>query len=354
MSKNPYDILEVEKNASDSEIKKAFRKKAHQHHPDKPGGDDKKFKEVNEAYSTLSDSKKRSNYDSFGSADAGGSGFSGGGSGFEGFDFSGASSGGSFGGFDFSDLFGGGFGGGSRTKRGGDIDVEIKVSFKDSVFGVKKTFKILKDSSCSSCAGSGAEKDSSLKTCGTCAGHGIVNQIRQTMMGAIQTQAECPDCFGAGKIPEKKCSVCKGSGIENRQEEVNVKIPAGVESGNKLRVSGSGEFIKSGESGDLYIHVFVSQDLNFTKEGYDIFSDLDIDIYSAVLGGVIEVNTVDGQIKVRVPAGSQNNKILKVKNEGVVISDKKRGDLFLKINVKIPEDISRKEKKLFEQLRDLN
>jgi molecular chaperone DnaJ len=349
-----YKILGVEKNASESEIKKAFRKKSHEYHPDKPGGDDKKFKEVNEAYNTLSDSKKKNQYDSFGSAGAN-SGFGGGNSGFGGFDFSGASNGGggSFGGFDFSDLFNGGFGGGQRVKRGSDIDVEIKISFKESVFGMKKTFSIKKNSSCSICEGFGAEKDSALKTCSTCAGHGVVNQVRQTMMGTIQTQAECPDCFGSGKIPEKKCSQCNGSGIENRNEEINVKIPAGVESGNRLRVSGSGEAIQGGENGDLYLHIFVSEDKNFKKEGYDIFSNLEINIYDAILGGIKNVKTVDGEIKVKIPEGSQNDKILKVKNEGVVISDKKRGNLFLTLKIKIPEKISRKERKLFEELKDL-
>ena len=353
MNKNYYKILGIEKNASESEIKKAFRKKAHEYHPDKPGGNDKKFKEVNEAYNTLSDSKKKNQYDSLGSTGSAGAGFSGGNSGFEGFDFSGTSSNSSSGGFDFSDLFNGGFGGGQRVKRGSDIDVEIKISFKESVFGMKKIFSIKKNSSCSSCEGSGAEKNSSLKTCSTCAGHGVVNQVRQTMMGTIQTQAECPDCFGSGKIPEKKCSVCYGSGIEDRKEEINVKIPAGVESGNRLRVSGSGEAVQGGENGDLYIHVFVSEDKDFRKDGYDIFSNLEVNIYDAILGGVKKVKTVDGEIKVKIPEGSQNDKILKVKNEGVVISDKKRGNLFLTLKIKIPEKISRKEKQLFEELREL-
>lgn len=347
MSKNLYDILGVEKNSSESEIKKAFRKKAHEHHPDKPGGDEKKFKEINDAYSTLSDSKKKSDYDNYGSASA-----SSGGSGFGDHDFSGASSGGNFGGFDFSDLFGGGFGGGQRVKRGSDIDVEIRVSFKESVFGVKKTFSIKKNSSCSECEGSGAQRGSSLKTCNTCNGHGIVNQIRQTMMGSIQTQAECSDCMGTGKIPEKKCTQCNGAGIENRSEEVNIKIPSGVETGSRLRVSGSGESIQNGEDGDLYISIVVSQDPDFRKEGYNIFSDLEVDIYSAVLGGIKKVKTVDGDIKVKIPSGSQNDKVLKVKNEGVVISDKKRGNLFLRLKIKIPENISKKEKKLFEEMRD--
>lgn len=354
MSKDYYKILGVDKQASESEIKKAFRKKAHQYHPDKPDGDDSKFKEVNEAYDTLSNPQKKKQYDTFGSSESASSGgFGSGSGGFEGFDFSGASSGGNFGGFDFSDLFGGGFGGGQRVKKGRDIDVEIKVSFKESVFGVKKTFSIKKNSDCSFCEGFGSDKNSSLKTCSTCNGHGVVNQVRQTMMGTIQTQAECSDCFGSGKIPEKKCGVCHGSGIENKEEEINVKIPAGVESGNRLKVSGSGEAVKGGSSGDLYIHVYVEKDTNFRKEGHDIFSDLEVDIYDVVLGGVRKVKTVDGEIKVKVPSGSQNGKILKVKNKGVVISDKKRGDLFLKLNVKIPKKISGHEKKLFEELREL-
>jgi molecular chaperone DnaJ len=354
MSKNYYEILGVDKNASDSEIKKAFRKKAHKYHPDKPGGDDAKFKEINEAYDTLSSGEKKQKYDTYGSSD-GGSGFGGsssGQSGFEGFDFSGASANGSFGGFDFSDLFGGGFGGGNGVKRGNDIDVEVVISFKDSVFGTKKTFSIKKQSSCLVCSGSGAKDESTLETCKTCNGHGIVNKIQQTIMGAMQSQGECPDCNGDGKIPKEKCLDCNGSGTEHRQEEINVKIPAGVESGNRLRVAGSGEFVKNGKSGDLYIHVQVEEDINFKKDGTDILSELTINIYDAVLGAVIKVKTIDGEIKVKIPAGSQNNKILKVKNEGFIISGNKRGDLFLKLNIEIPNSISRKEKKLFEELRD--
>jgi len=358
MTKDYYKILGVEKNASADEIKKAFRKKAHKYHPDKPGGDEKKFKEVNEAYNVLSDEKKKSQYDAFGSAGASaGAGFGGAGSqgGFEGFDFSGFQQGGAggFGGFDFSDLFGGGFGGGSRVKRGRDINVELEVSFIDSVFGTKKTFSINKDSVCSGCGGSGAEKGSKMKTCPTCSGAGIVNEVRQTLMGTIQTQAECPDCAGKGKVPEKKCRVCGGSGIERRKEEINVKIPAGVETGNRLRVAGAGQAVSDGESGDLYIHIKVEDNKDFKKVGNDLYSDLEVPLVDAVLGGKVSAKTVDGKITVKIPAGTQNGKILKVKGQGVKISDTKRGDLYLKIKVKIPEKLSRKEKKLFEELRDL-
>ncbi len=359
MAKEYYKILGVSEDSSEDEIKKAFRKKAHKYHPDKPNGDEKKFKEINEAYNTLSDAKKKSQYDAYGSSGAG-AGFGGAGQGgfggAEGFDFSGfqqGGQGGSFGGFDFSDLFGGGFGGGQRVKRGSDIDVELEVSFADSVFGTKKTFSIKKDSTCLECDGNGAEKNSKLKTCPTCAGAGIVNEIRNTMMGQIQTQAECPDCLGKGKIPEKKCHSCHGSGIEKRTEEINVKIPAGVESGNRLRVTGSGQAISGGESGDLYIHIRVLEDKNFKKNGDDVYSDLEISVTDAVLGANVSAKTVDGKITVKIPSGSQNGKILKVKNEGVKISENKRGNLYMKLKIKIPEKISRKEKKLFEEIRDL-
>ena len=356
MAKDYYKTLGVEKGASADEIKKAFRKKAHQFHPDKPGGDDKKFKEINEAYNTLSDTKKKSQYDAYGSAGAAGGGFGGGGQGgFEGFEGFGGQGGGSasFGGFDFSDLFGGGFGGGQRVKRGRDIDVELEVSFAESVFGTKKTFSIKKDSDCSGCEGSGAEKGSKLKTCPTCAGVGVVNEIRQTMMGTMQTQAECPDCLGKGEIPEKKCHICHGSGIEKRTEEVNIKIPAGVETGNRLRVSGKGQAISGGESGDLYVHVKVSQNETFKKIGDDVYADLKISLTDAVLGANVAAKTVDGEITVKIPSGSQNGKVLKVKNEGVLISEGKRGDLYLKLQVIVPEKLSKKEKKLFEEIRDL-
>ncbi len=353
MRKDYYKILGVDKSSSATEIKKAFRKKAHTYHPDKPGGDDAKFKEVNEAYNTLSNSKKKSQYDSgfnesYGGT--GGGGFGGSGGGFSGFEGQSAES---FGGFDFSDLFGGGFSGGQGIKRGRDIDVELEVSFKDSIFGTKKTFSIKKDSQCSNCHGDGSEKGSSLKICPTCAGAGIVNEIRQTIMGTIQTQAECSQCLGKGKIPEKKCHICYGSGIEKKVEEVNIKIPAGVETGNRLRVSGKGQAVSGGESGDLYIHVKVEKNKYFEKEGSDIYSDLEISAIDAILGANVSAKTVDGKITVKIPSGSQNGKILKVKNEGVIVSGTKRGNLYLKIKVLIPEKISRKEKKLFEEIREL-
>jgi molecular chaperone DnaJ len=356
MSKDYYTILGVNKDATGDELKKAFRKKAHQYHPDKPGGDDKKFKEINEAYNTLSDVKKKKQYDTYGSAGASTGG--GGQSGFGDFDFSGfeGQAGGgasSFGGFDFSDLFGGGFGGGNRVKRGRDIDVELEVSFKESIFGTKKTFSIKKDSECLSCEGSGAEKNSQLKTCSTCAGAGIVNEIRQTMMGSMQTQVECPDCLSKGKVPEKKCNSCDGSGIERRTEEVNIKIPSGIETGNRLRVSGKGQAVSGGESGDLYVHVKVSQSDRFKKMRDDVYADLDVSLTDAVLGANVKTSTVDGKITLKIPAGSQNGKVLKVKNEGVVISENKRGDLYIKLHVVVPTKISRKEKELFEEIRDL-
>jgi molecular chaperone DnaJ len=351
MKKDYYQILGLEKSATDEEIKKAFRKLAHKYHPDKPDGDEKKFKEVNEAYSVLSDKNKRAQYDSFGQAGSA-DGFSG--SGFGGFDFSDFAGGGaSFGGFDFSDIFSAFTGGSSqRVRRGDDINIEMEISFKESVFGAEKSIKIRKDSICSECSGTGAKNPDKLKTCSTCGGSGTIEEVRQSLMGMIRSQKVCPDCYGSGKIPEEKCSVCHGAGIKNTEEEINIKIPAGVESGNRLRVSGKGHAVSQGESGDLYIHIFVRENGDFKKVGNDLYTKLKISLTTAALGGEDYVKTVDGKVKIKIPAGTNDGKILKIKNEGVVISGKKRGDLFVKINVEIPQKINSKQKRLFKELRE--
>ncbi len=357
MSKNYYEILGVDRRASQEEIKKAFRKLAHKYHPDKPGGDDKKFKEVNEAYSVLSDEKKRQQYDTFGSAGAsGGGGFSG--ADFGGFDFSGfggASSfgGADFGGFDFSDIFSSFGGGAEHRRRGEDMEVELKISFKESIFGTEKNFKIKKNSLCSLCGGSGAEKDSKFKTCPTCGGSGLTEEIRQTILGTVRSQKTCPDCHGKGQIPEKKCSRCGGSGVEYREEEIAIRIPPGVESGNRLRVRGKGQAVEGGESGDLYVYLLVEKGDNFEKVGNDLYTKLEIPLTTAVLGGKEKLKTVDGEITIKIPAGSDSEKVLKVKNQGVVISGKKRGDLYVRLKVKIPKKLGSEEKKLFEELKEL-
>lgn len=354
MKKDYYEILGVDKNASQDEIKKTFRKKAMEHHPDKNNGDDTKFKEINEAYSVLSDEKKRANYDNFGSADMGG--FGAGGQGFGGFDFSQAQG---FGGqgfdFDLGDIFGDFFGGGQRTsqrrKRGADIEIALNISFKESILGTEKTIKLKRDIKCDSCHGSGAEGGKT-KKCQTCGGSGTTYTVQNTPFGQIQRQAVCQECGGLGEIPEKKCSVCGGAGVQKKDDEIKIHIPAGVENGQQLRVAGKGNEIKNGESGDLYIYLEVEENKNFERFGNDLYTVLEIDYPTAVLGGVEKVQGVEGEIKIKIPAGTQSGEKFKIKKEGVR-SKFGAGDLYAKIKIKVPEKPSKKYKKLVEELREL-
>ena len=356
MTKNYYDVLGVDKSASKTEIKKAFRGLAQKYHPDKKDGDEKKFKEINEAYTVLSDDKKKQQYDTFGSADAG-AGFGQGGMG--GFDFSGfggAQQGGfgGAGGFDFEDIFDM-FGGGSRSdktrqQRGTDIEVELKISFEESVFGTKKTIKIEKDIECKECGGTGA-KDKKTKKCSKCNGVGSTVETRQTIFGVSQVRVTCSECHGLGKIPEKKCSVCAGKGIIRSKEDIDIKIPAGVETGSVLRVSGGGNATFGAQAGDLYLHIVVPQNSKFIKDGDNINSKIKISISDAVLGGIKKVEAIDGEVKVKVPAGISDGDNLKVKGYGFKKPNGKRGDMILKVKIDIPTKISRKDKKLFEELK---
>ncbi len=355
MSKDFYKILGVEKNASDDEIKKSFRKLAQKYHPDKPNGDEEKFKEVSEAYAILSNKEKRQQYDTFGSAGPGASGF-GGGQGFNagGFDFSGGGAQGFE--FDMGDIFGDMFGGsrkGRREKAGSDIAVNLKISFDDSVFGVNKTFRIKKDIKCKTCDGSGAKDEKSIKKCQKCAGQGVVEVVQQTMLGNIRKQMTCPDCDGSGEIIENKCSSCNGLGVERKETEINVKIPAGVEDGMRLRMAEKGNEIKNGRTGDLFINLSVEQNDNFEKVDYDLYTKLEIKVTDAILGNKKELNVIGGKkIKIKIPAGSKDGTVLRVKNEGVVINGLKRGNLYIKIKVDIPKNITSKAKELLEELKE--
>ncbi len=355
MSKDYYQILGVNKNATQEEIKKAFRKLAHKYHPDKPDGDEKKFKEVNEAYNILGNPEKRKQYDQFGSAGFAGGGQSGhagfeGFSGFENFDFS--SFGGSGFSFDFDDIFSS-FGGGRRGKmKGEDIDLLLEIDFKEMVFGVEKKIKIERRVKCESCLGSGAEKDSKFKKCYNCNGTGQVEKVSRSILGMIRSSEICSLCKGKGEIPEKKCSVCNGDGIVLKKEEINIKIPAGIFEGDRLRVKSKGHEITDGENGDLYLHIKVNKNEEFEREGYDLYKNLDIKISEAVLGGVKEIDGIDGKIKIKVPSGIQNGKLLKVKNEGILKPNGGRGDLYLKVNIIIPKRLGFGDKKLFEKLKE--
>jgi len=359
MSKDYYNILGVSKNASQEEIKQAFRKLAHKHHPDKAGGDEAKFKEINEAYQILGDDKKRKQYDQFGSAAF--EGFQGGGAGqgFGGFsggagpgsawDFSGFSSGGFE---DLGDIFGDIFGGGGRRQqksRGQDIQVDIELSFRDSVFGVDKNITLTKSSACGRCGGNGAEPGSSMNTCRTCDGAGIEIATERTILGVMQRKRTCSTCHGIGEVPKKSCSTCNGEGIEKRQRTLEIKIPSGVENGSILRVRGEGEAIKHGQAGDLFVRIHVKSDPRFKREGADIFSKAKVGFTQAALGDTIEIETIDGKVELTIPAGTQSGTEFRLKGKGVQMS-RGRGDQFVTVQVITPKKLDRKQKKLLEEL----
>ncbi|HEY1037072.1 MAG TPA: DnaJ C-terminal domain-containing protein, partial [Candidatus Paceibacterota bacterium] len=322
--KDYYEILGVSKSATKDEIKKAFRKLAHEHHPDKTGGDDKKFKEANEAYSVLSDDSKRAQYDQFGSAGPGfGSSNAGGGygnQGFGGFDFSGFGGGQGFGGFgqdgvefDLGDIFGGMFGGGGRSRqkvnKGSDVQVDIEVAFEDSIFGAEKEFSVHRTAECSKCEGSRGESGTSMDKCKTCDGSGHIMEVKRSIFGSFQSSKVCDTCFGTGKVPKEKCKHCKGKGTETIKDTIKVVIPAGIEPGEMLRVTGKGEAITGGKTGDLYIKVHVKKPtgepakLNIRKEGLNLAMDARIKLTDALLGGDLNIETLDETLTISIPAG---------------------------------------------------
>jgi molecular chaperone DnaJ len=354
-NKDYYNILGVSKSASKDEIKKAFRTLAHKYHPDKEGGDEKKFKEIGEAYSVLGDDKKRAEYDTYGRTFAGGG--SAGGQPFGGgFDFSGFEG---FGGsqhmeFDLNDLFGDFFGGNRRTqqKRGRDISIDIELSFKESVFGVKRQVLFTKTGTCLTCSGSGAKKGVDMITCNACNGAGKLHETKQTMFGAFSTARVCDKCHGKGKIPKEKCETCKGMGVVRREEDITVAVPAGINNGEMIRMTGGGEAVPDGIPGDLYIKVHVKHDPNFKKEGYDLIMSLSIKLSDALLGSSKKIETLDGDLTLKIPQGVTFGERLRIKGKGVPKGTSGRGDLYVKIDIQIPTKISREAKKAIETLRD--
>lgn len=342
--KDYYKILGVEKGASQEDIKKAFRKLAHEHHPDKKGGDDVKFKEINEAYQTLSDESKRRNYDQFGNAS--GPQYGGFGGGAQGFDFSGFGNGVEFDFEGMGDIFGDMFGGGrgrQREARGGrDLVADIDLSFKDAVFGVDKNIKIRRSSVCLDCSGTGAEKGSKLETCDACGGAGQVKETRQTFFGVFSTAKICDRCNGKGKRPKVLCKNCSGKGVKEISEELRIKIAPGVNDGETLRVKGYGDVSPELIAGDLYVRVRVLKDERWKRAGNDILANLEIKLTEAIKGGNREVETLDGLAKVKIPAKINTGDILRIKDYGVKDKKGKRGDFLIKIKVEIPTKLSKK------------
>ncbi len=357
MSKDYYNILGVNKSASKDEIKKAFYKLAHKYHPDKKEGDEKKFKEVNEAYQVLSDESKRSKYDQFGSGfeNMGGGGFQGG-AGFEGFDFSGFQNGGAdfdFGNLNdiFSDFFAGGMGGGRpQARRGRDISTEIQISFADSIFGTTRKVLLTKTSNCDTCHGSGAKAGTKMETCKNCNGQGKIHEAKRSFLGVISTTKICEKCMGAGEVPKEVCEKCKGAGVMRKEEEVTINIPAGIRDGEMIRMTGMGEAVSKGSTGDLYIKINVAPHAVFKREGSDLVMNLNLKLSDALLGAEYPIETLDGKIDVKIPEGVSINEILRVKGKGVP-SKSKRGDLLIKLHIKLPTKLSRKERELVEQLK---
>jgi molecular chaperone DnaJ len=353
-----YEVLGVAKGASADEIKKAFRRLAVQYHPDKEGGDEAKFKEVSEAYEVLKDSGKRQRYDQFGHAGVGGS--SGGGAGgnpFEGFGGQGQNINFDFGDLGLGDIFSSFFGGGgqrrgARETRGRDVEASVEISFEDAVFGTEVDLTLNLEDTCEHCKGTTAEPGYELKTCDQCGGSGQVVQVMRTIFGDIQQAAVCPKCHGAGKIPEKACTVCPGKGTKTSKQIIGLKIPAGIDDGATIRLREHGEAIANGPKGDLYVNVRVKPHKQFTREGDLILSEEHVDMVSAALGTEIDVATVDGPVKMKVPAGTQSGTDFKLSNHGVThLRGSGRGAHIVTLVVDTPTKLSKQQQELLENFQ---
>jgi molecular chaperone DnaJ len=349
-----YEILGVSKSATDSEIKSSFRKLAKQYHPDvsKEPNAAEKFKEAQEAYAVLSDPDKRRQYDQFGhqafaNAGAGGAGFD-----FSGFDFSDIFDD-LFGGGGFSDFFGGRAGSSNRAKKGRDSLMRMDITFEEAVFGTKKTINIDVMDSCEDCKGHGGHGE---KTCSTCHGSGYVTTEQRTLFGSFMTKTPCSTCHGSGKSYEKTCSKCHGSGKIKKNKDIEVKIPAGVNTGNQLRLSGKGEAGQNGgPNGDIYLEFVVEKHPIFNRDDNDIYLELPITITEAVLGCKKEIPTLYGNVKLSIPEGSSTNDRHRLKGKGVEdVQTGRKGDMYVVINIVIPNKISKEQKKIFEQLAKTN
>lgn len=350
-----YEVLGVEKSASEDEIKKAYRKKAMEYHPDRNPGDkeaENKFKEAAEAYEILSNADKKRTYDQYGHAGLENNGMGGGGFSMNMEDiFS-----------HFSDIFGGGsffggFGGGgstSRKARGADIRIRLKVSLEEVAKGIKgKKIKIKKDVECTQCHGTGA-KDGKLRTCSSCGGHGVINQISSTFFGQMQRTVTCPTCNGEGKVPAEACTTCHGRGIVQGEDVVSIDIPAGISEEMQMTLRGKGHAApRGGVSGNLIVTFEEVPDPNLKRNGHDLVYDLVLTVPEAILGAAKEIPVVEGSIKINIESGIQPGRVLRIKNKGLpVYNSSSKGDLLININVYIPKNITRDERKTIEKLNE--
>lgn len=349
-----YEVLGVAKSASADEIKKAYRKLAKKYHPDvnKEAGAEAKFKEINEAYEVLSDPSKRQNYDQFGFAgvdpnQAGGFG----GSGFG----------------DFSDIFGSFFGGSgfggfsssrqsNRPQKGQDRYMRINLSFLDACFGKKETLHLEVDEECPHCHGSGAESPSDVETCSRCHGSGRVVGVQQTIFGTMQTEHECPECGGTGKKIRHKCHVCHGAGYTRVTQSVDVTIPAGIDEGQSLRISGKGERgYKGGPNGDLYLEVHILDHAQFRRDGRNIHLEIPVSTVDATLGCEIDVPTIHGDVTMKIPAGTQDGTMFRLRSKGIpeVRNPNQLGDQICTVKVQVDQHLTKREKELYKELADI-
>lgn len=365
MAENFYKILDVSKEASSDEIKKAYRKLAHKYHPDKSDGDEKKFKEINEAYQTLSDPEKRKQYDQFGQTfeqaqrnGGGGTGQSGSG-GFQDFgDFDFNQFRGKGGGFEsvFSDIFSSaGFGGEQREERGpvgSDIAVDLEIDFQEMARGVEKELDLYKKTICSECDGTGAKNKKTTK-CSHCGGSGKIQKTKQTFFGTFAQVTTCPECQGRGEIPKEKCKKCGGDGIVRDYEKIKLVVPSGIQHGQTIHLSGLGEAASiNGTPGDLYVTISVKEHPLFRRDNDEVVSREEITYSQAVLGDKIETQTIDGKVTIKIPSGIQSGDFLKIRNKGIFLNNHK-GDHLVEIKVKIPKKVNRKQKKVIEELKSL-
>ena len=352
-----YEVLGVQKGASDDEIKKAYRREAKKYHPDLHPGDkeaEAKFKEVNEAYEVLSDSEKRSKYDQFGHAGVDPNFGAGGGYGAGGFG----------GGFDFgdifSDLFGGGFGGGARRQnapvKGQDIRQVIDLTFEEAAFGCKKTITLTRRENCKTCGGSGAKPGTKPKTCQKCGGSGQVRTQTRTPLGYMTNVTTCPQCHGTGQIIEEPCRDCRGTGKVRKSTTLEVDIPAGIDHGQTMQLSQKGEpGERGGPNGDLLITIRIKPHEMFRRDGFDVYMDLPVTFVQAAVGATVKVPTLDGVVEYDIPEGTQPGAVFRLRGKGIPhIRGKMRGDQYVTVDVEVPKGLTNKQKELLKEFEAIS